>query len=173
MASNIDYHSTLFTGDEITPAIAKAANIAKTYGLALIKARTPVDKGDLQAGWKGKLEGNGVRWSNDTSYAGFVEFGTKKMAPRLMLTMSLPDIAVVFEEELGKELGKRLASKAISDMVANPVQPTYTNQGAPKIKGGLAGRKYSKEYLFANPKKILTPSQENDIAAARPLIKKR
>jgi hypothetical protein len=182
----IDYYGKLFSSPDITPGIARAANIAKTYGLALVKARTPVDSGDLKGGWQARLEGNGIRWSNAAPYAGFVEFGTRKMAPRAMLTNSLPDIAEVFTEELYKEVGKELGASTVSDYKT----PSYSNAGVgsnpskypevgnklqPKIKTGLSKRdkKTSKNYLFADPAKILNAKQEKSVARARPLLQRK
>jgi hypothetical protein len=105
MGVPISYFGKLFDSPNITPAIAKAANIAKAYGVALVKARTPVDTGDLKGGWKAKLEGNGIRFNNDTFYAGWVEYGTVKMAPRHMLTDSMPDIQDAFIDALYSEIG--------------------------------------------------------------------
>lgn len=183
----IDYYGKLFTnGAEVTPAIARAANIAKTYGLALVKARTPVDTGDLKTGWQAKLEGNGIRWSNEKYYAGFVEFGTRKMAPRSMLSGSIDDIAEVFAEELSREIGTALGQ----DIVSSAATPTYSNAGVgsnqtkypnvgnalqPKIKTGLTknAKNTSKKFLFADPAKILNGKQEKSIAQARPLLSRK
>lgn len=181
---SVNYYGKLFAEDlEVTPAIARAANIAKTYGLALVKARTPVDKGELKAGWQARLEGNGIRWSNDTRYAGFVEFGTRKMAPRAMLTNSIDDIEAVFADALMEEVGVYLAG----DIVASAHAPNYGNAGVgsnpqkypevgnklqPKLKTGLTknAKNTSKKYLFADPAKILNGKQEASIAKARPLL---
>lgn len=183
---SINYKGELFKGDEVTPAIARAANIAKTYGLALVKARTPVDTGDLKGGWKARLEGNGIRWTNETRYAGFVEFGTVKMAPRSMLSGSLADIKQVFDEELSNEVGKALGA----DIVTNHVTPSYSTAGVgsepkkytnvgnklqPKVKTGLSKKnaKTSKSYLFADPAKILNAKQEKSIASAKPKLQRK
>lgn len=180
----IDYYGKLFTDEtEVTPAIARAANIAKTYGLALVKARTPVDTGDLKGGWKAKLEGNGIRWTNETKYAGFVEFGTVKMAPRAMLSGSIDDISEVFAEELFREVGSALGADAITSSAtpgygnagvgSNPQKyPEVGNKLQPKIKTGLTknAKNTNKKYLFADPAKILNAKQEKSIARARPLL---
>jgi HK97 gp10 family phage protein len=181
MSVEINYYGKLFNSPDITPGIARAANIAKTYGLALVKARTPVDTARLHEGWKATLEGGGIRWSNDTPYAAYVEFGTRKMAPRGMLTRSLDDIKEVFIEELGKEIGKELGEQIVSDyktpgygnagVGSNPTKyPEVGNKLQPKIKTGLSKRdkKTSKNFLFSNPAKILSERQEKGINRARP-----
>lgn len=171
--SGVDYYGQLFNGDVITPAIARAANIAKTYGLALVQARTPVDSGNLKSNWKAKLEGNGIRWSNETPYSSFVEFGTKKMAARSMLSASIPDITAVFEEEISKEMGKALGASIGASIVSEAAIPTYNNQGSAKVAGGLAKRNFSKQYLFSNPSDILSGKQKAQAAKAKPLLQRK
>ncbi len=182
----IDYYGKLFDNSDVTPAIARAANIAKTYGLALVKARTPVDTNRLRPAWQARLEGNGIRWTNDTPYAGFVEFGTKKMAARSMLTGSLQDIEEVFASEINKEIGYQLGAEIISSYKT----PSYANAGVgsnpekypdvgsklqTKIKTGLSRNspKTNKKFLFADPAKILSERQQNSIDRARPLLSRR
>lgn len=182
--SQIDYYGKLFNSPEITPAIARAANIAKTYGTALIKAKTPVDTGKLKSDWQIKLEGNGLRITNEAYYAGFVEFGTKKMAPRSMMSSSLPAIQSVFIDELYQEIGEALGDDLLADykkpnyqsaVSANPKYPSVGTALQPKIKTGLtkSTKKTSKSYLFPNPNKILSPAQEKRVAQARPLLQRR
>lgn len=184
MAATISYYGKLFDSPQITPAIARAANIAKTYGAGLIKARTPVDTGRLKSDWNVKLEGNGLRITNDAPYAGFVEFGTSKMAARSMMTTSLPDIQRVFIDELYSEIGEALGNDMLIDfdkpgygsaVSANPKYPNVGKALQPKIKTGLTKRspKTSKSFLFADPKKILSKPQEAKIARARPLLQRR
>jgi HK97 gp10 family phage protein len=181
----INYYGKLFEADvQITPAIARAANIAKTFASGLIKARTPVDTGKLKSSWKVGLEGGGLRIKNDTFYAGFVEFGTSKMAPRSMMTSSLPEIQEVYIDALYKEIGEAMGDDLLADYTrpgyGNAVSrnPKYPNVGKalqPTIKTGLTKRtpKTAKAYLFANPNKILSSAQEKRIASARPLLQRR
>lgn len=180
MGTPINYYGRLFDSPNITPAIAKAANVAKTYGLGLVRARTPVDTGKLKGSWKARLEGNGIRWSNEASYAGFVEFGTSKAAPRRMLQDSLPDIQDVFIDELYKEVGEALAADLITDYqkagygnaikANNPKYPEVGKDRQPAIKSGLSRRSKTtnKEYLFSNPRKIVSRRQQKRIDNARP-----
>lgn len=182
--AEIDYYGKLFESPEITPAIARAANIAKTFGTALIKAKTPVDTGKLKSDWKLKLEGNGIRITNQAYYAGFVEFGTRKMAARAMMTSSLPEIRDVFIDALYDEIGGALGADLLSNFrkpgysTAVKGSPKYPNVGdalQPKIPTGLTKRdkKTSKEYLFPNPSNILNSRQRTRIDQARPLLQRR
>lgn len=184
MPATINYYGRLFDSNNITPAIAKAAHIAKAYGEGLIKARTPVDTSRLKNSWKLKLEGNGIRINNDTPYAGFVEFGTVKMAPRLMMTSSMPDIQDAFIDALYSEIGEAIGNDLLTDFAkpgyGSAVNPNkkYPEVGRTverPIGGGLSKRtkKTTKKYLFPNPNKILSKKQEEKIANARPLLQRR
>lgn len=180
MSVPISYYGALFReGQPITPGIARAANVAKTYGVALIKARTPVDKNVLRPAWQAKLEDSGIRFINPTPYAGWVEMGTRKMSGRHMLADSLPDINNMFRQQLIKELVKDLDLVSTDDPPSYPnaVKPTNPDKHPkvgseqkprPKSAGGLGKRKYSKEYLFANPKEILNQRAKDIVNAARP-----
>ena len=183
MASSINYYGKLFDSPEITPAIARAANIAKTFGAALIKAKTPVDTGRLKSDWKLKLEGNGIRITNEAYYAGFVEFGTRKMAARSMMTSSLPEIQSVFIDELYNEIGEAIGTDLLADfnrpsystaVNGTPKYPKVGNMLQPKISTGLSknNKKTSKSYLFANPAKILSERQTARTESARPLLQR-
>jgi Bacteriophage HK97-gp10, putative tail-component len=51
---------------------------------------TPVLTGALRAGWRVRRVGDGhYAVSNGVRYAGYVEYGTSKMAPRAMLGRAL------------------------------------------------------------------------------------
>ena len=182
--AQIDYYGKLFDSSNITPAIARAANVAKTFGKALIKAKTPVDTGNLKSLWDIQLEGNGLRVTNEAHYAGFVEFGTSKMAARSMMTSSMPEIQSVFIDELYQDIGEALGNDLLSDfqrpgydtaVVANKKYPSVGSALQTKIKTGLSKRsaKTSKKFLFADPKRILNEKQEKRIGQARPLLQRR
>lgn len=176
MAAPISFHGALFTeGSDITPAITKAAHVAKAYGLGLVKARTPVDTSELKSNWKAALEANGIRYVNDTPYAAYVEHGTSKMLGRHMLGDSLTDIETVFYNELSREIGKTLAF----DLIEVADNPSYTNTAPAPTKGNKAGkkegltkRKYSKKYLFSNPNDIVSLEKKKEVNAARPRFQK-
>jgi HK97 gp10 family phage protein len=185
--AEINYYGRLF--DEplaIQPAVARAANIAATFGKALIKAKTPVDTGKLKSQWDVKLEGNGLRITNPTNYAGFVEFGTRKMSARSMMTSSLPEIQSVFIDELYQDIGEAIGADLLTDfqkpgydsavVAKRPgLYPEVGNKLQPKITTGLSKRtkNTTKSYLFSNPAKILSGKQEKRISQAKPLYQKK
>lgn len=58
--------------------------------VAFIKSVTPVRTGRLQAGWKlSDLGGEQAMITNDVPYAGYVNDGTPRMAPRDMTGQTL------------------------------------------------------------------------------------
>lgn len=186
MSATINFYGPLFSSPDITPAIARAAHVARVFGQALIKAKTPVDTGKLKSDWKVKLEGQGLRITNAAPYAGFVEFGTVKMAARSMMTSSLPEIQAVFVSELysdiGKELGADLVGKVkqpnpsySNAVAANPAYPSVGKKLVPTISTGLSKRtaKTSQKYLFSRPNDILSKTQKARTENASPLLQRR
>ena len=160
--SSINFYGELFNKPNVTPEIRGALQVARSYGLALIKARTPVDTGALKEHWKAKTEGQGIRWSNQQHYAGFVELGTRKMAPRQMLAQSIPDIERVFEEELRRSLGRKFGV----DIIAQVYQPTYENTKDNQKRKTIEGRRVVKG------KPLINKSRAQEIAKAHPLLRR-
>jgi hypothetical protein len=177
--ATINYYGKLFNSPKITPAIARAAHTAAVYGKGLIAARTPVDTGALKASWTVRVEGNGVRIANSANYAGFVEFGTRKMAPREMMTSSLPDIQSVFIEELYKDVGEAIGGDLLADfakpgygnaVTGNSKYPQVGKDITRPIKDGLSKRtkQTSKNFLFPDTKNILGKRLLDKVSAAKP-----
>ena len=54
-----------------------------------IEDRTPVVSGALKNGWVTTQTQQGITLSNTQDYAGYVEYGTDKMAPRAMVATTL------------------------------------------------------------------------------------
>lgn len=96
-------------GVDIQTALEKT----KQYGIALVKASTPVKSGTLKAGWDAQVTHNGIIWKNPTPYSGYVELGTKRMRGRNMLGNSLPYIKEYFGKQVAKSLGARVASQVV------------------------------------------------------------
>jgi HK97 gp10 family phage protein len=183
--SSIDYYGKLFDGSTpITPAIARAANIAGAYGRGLVAAYTPVATGRLKSSWDLKLEGGGVRITNGTPYASFVENGTRKMSARSMVARAMPEIQDVFIDELYKEIGEAIGADVLQDFkkvsyesaaTPNSRYPNLGSQATPKIKTGLSKRttNTTKKFLFSNPRDILSKEQKAKVTQAKPLWQKR
>ena len=98
-----------------------------------------------------------------------------------MMTSSLPEIQSVFIDELYQDIGEAIGADLLADfnrpsyssaVAANPKYPNVGNALQPKISTGLTknSKKTSKNYLFANPAKILSERQTARTEAARPLL---
>jgi hypothetical protein len=71
---------------EVEPGIAEIAEQFKGD----VAGFTPVLTGALRAGWRVARVGDGhYAVSNGVRYAGYVEYGTSRMAPRAMLGRAL------------------------------------------------------------------------------------
>ena len=73
--------------------------------LERVRARTPVRTGALQEGWGFKPRLESIDIYNVEDYAGYVEYGTEKMAPRAMLRTTLLEaeqIAAIAKERSEK-----------------------------------------------------------------------
>jgi len=119
----VNHYGPLLRGRaSLTPEIRASIDDARAFGLALVKLRTPVKTGLLKGQWQARNEGLGIRWTNDTPYSVFVEFGTSKMAPRAMLGRSVPDIKEFFRRRLESRVGSRLGAELVTgrDYRANP-----------------------------------------------------
>jgi hypothetical protein len=112
----------------ITPEIRKAAKIAAAYADFRLRARSPVRTGQLRGAWKVRLVGNGLNLTNDTPYAVYNEFGTKRMAARPMAAPTLPEAQAVFKGELARLIGQKLAGKAINGVQNGRIPSPVRNQ---------------------------------------------
>lgn len=130
--ATINYYGKLFDGDVISPGIKAALEGTREFAALTVRSRTPVDTGRLKSQWNFDISGNGIRFKNSTPYAGFVEYGTSKMAPRAMLTRSLPDIQDYFNKSLANEIGKRLGERIIADSIPAPYYNTSVSPEPPK-----------------------------------------
>lgn len=118
MTSTINFYGQLFDGARITPAITRAAEDTREFGLALIRAKTPKRTGRLASNWQVNLEAHGLRYQNPTPYGIFVEMGTKKMAGGHMLGSSLPAIETHFKKALAREVGLRLGKRIVANITS-------------------------------------------------------
>lgn len=83
-------------------------NFKKEWALEFlerVRARTPVLTGALKDGWGFNMKQQSIDIWNTQDYAGYVEYGTEKMAPRAMLRTTLLEseqIAQVAKERSDK-----------------------------------------------------------------------
>jgi HK97 gp10 family phage protein len=126
-SATINYQGNLVAGGQVkTKAVQAALSKAAKYGQTLVKATTPRKTEALANSWKVTPKGNGLLWYNPMPYAGFVELGTKHMTGRRMMTRAVERTQEYFKNEVGRELGVRMASNAI----ANYSNIRLTSKGA-------------------------------------------
>jgi hypothetical protein len=116
----VQYYGQLFNKDQnITPEIRKAVNETIPYGLALIRQNSPVKTGALRAGWEAVPSGQGIEWKNKVKYTIYNELGTVHMAPRAMLTQSMPEINEYFKDRLNRAVGKKYGGEVSRNKETN------------------------------------------------------
>lgn len=94
--------------------VEEALQEARDYAETAVKARTPVRTGELKANWQVGKSKTSVTFSNQTPYAAFVEYGTRRMKPRAMMQKTLPETQEVFKQAILRKLGTRLGNKVSS-----------------------------------------------------------
>lgn len=65
--------------------------------LTRVQERTPVDTGFLQKNWEAAVQGDLIIISNDAPYAGYIEYGTPRIAPFAMLGQTVAEADVIAE----------------------------------------------------------------------------
>lgn len=82
-------------------AVRKAALEAKSYAETQLAAVTPVRTGQLARNWVVSANWTSISMVNNTPYAGFVEYGTRKMAARPMATAVAPRVKDYYLRRVG------------------------------------------------------------------------
>jgi len=70
-----------------------------------VAQRTPVRTGALKAGWEWDEQGDSLYFTNDVEYAIFVEQGTSKMAPRMMVGTTLLEVDDILKQVVKEVIG--------------------------------------------------------------------
>jgi len=123
--ATIKYSGNLWSEPNVTPEVRDAMKEVREFAQSLIESRTPVDTGEMRSRWQVSTGDRLLSIINPTYYAGFVEFGTRRMAARNCLTGALPAIEKRFTElvlekvtaKYGSGDSKRSSSKLASMMV--------------------------------------------------------
>ena len=85
----------------LRPAMRRASLEAKAYAETALREVTPVRTGRLASNWVVKDNLNGLTLSNQTPYAGFVEYGTRFMRARPMATRVAPAVREYYLKRVG------------------------------------------------------------------------
>lgn len=85
--------------------VATKANIVKAL-IADVQENTPVDTGELRAGWHDDGTAADLnaatRISNEVEYGPYVEFGTSRMEPRGMMQRTIANASSIAADEAAK-----------------------------------------------------------------------
>jgi hypothetical protein len=136
--SRLDLDLQLYNGTP-TPDVQQAIAQTATYAKQLIRDRTPVETGKLRRGWRVSGTSNGLKISNATEYASFLEHGTSKMSPRHMVTDAEADIRDYFNRQL-----------ALRNRVANRRQVREEFRRNPGVNAAIAQTAKALAQLFAS-----------------------
>lgn len=74
-----------------------------------VKRRTPVRTGELRVSFDYTVEDNFIEFGSDLDYASFVEWGTPKMAPQGMVSVTCEEAEQIAEMAARKPKRKRKA----------------------------------------------------------------
>jgi hypothetical protein len=102
----IKLNTSLLEGEAWNRAIRRAQKKAGSFGVKKLKAVTPVDTGLLQSKWVVRGDDLGLAIENPVRYAGFVDSGTSRMAPRNMTKKSIPPLMDFYEEEILRQIDR-------------------------------------------------------------------
>lgn len=121
MSAQVRFYGQLWKG-QTTSIIRKAARETARYAVRVLKREnkaTAYKTGKMASSWKAELADKGILLTNSAPYAGYVINGTKRMRARPILQRKLPAIQDKFKSELGKQIGRQLASKVIKTLDTN------------------------------------------------------
>lgn len=117
--ADIQYIGTLWNKPNMTAEVRAAVKETGAFARKILPTNTPVDTGKMAASWK---VGTGERTlviSNGVPYAGFVEYGTRKMRAREPLGKSLPEIEEFFQDTLLSKIEAKLEGAGSGRRAAN------------------------------------------------------
>jgi hypothetical protein len=90
--------------EQVNDSISKLVERYVEEVINRTKMKTPVDTGKLRDSWIGTSQETQCIFENSQPYAGFVEYGTVKMAPVGMLTTTLNESEQILQS-LTNEVG--------------------------------------------------------------------
>lgn len=114
MVATLKQYGQLYDSKSAKAAVESALAKTQVYGIGLLQGYTPVRTGRLKAGWSVIREGQGLTWANATPYGAYLEFGTRFMKPRPMLTPAIPQIKDYFRKTLVASIGRKAATSIVS-----------------------------------------------------------
>ena len=106
--ADIKFVGTLWNKPTVTAEVRAAMQDTADFARTILPKNTPVDTGRLANSWRVSVGDRIMVISNPTPYAGFVEYGTRKMAARNMLGKSVPAIEAHFKSSLESRVMAKL-----------------------------------------------------------------
>lgn len=112
--ASIRYSGGLWTKPQMTAEIRTAMKLTRVYMLDRLRKNSPVKTGKLRKSWKVSVGDrlfvvrNDVRNKKGTPYAGFTEYGTRKIKPRRYTQKSVKEAADYYKDTLSDLVDKKL-----------------------------------------------------------------
>ena len=97
----------LSQGFSVSEASRQAALQTAAWAEQQLRVISPKRSGLLASNWKARVSNNTLILENPTYYAGFVEYGTRKMAARPMAQIVAPQARDYYMRQLGKRFISR------------------------------------------------------------------
>jgi Bacteriophage HK97-gp10, putative tail-component len=109
--ARVSYIGTLWSSPVVTAEVRASMKDMESYALNKVQERTPVDTGKMKGSWSVKTSDRVIEIRNPVKYAGFIEFGTRKIPAFNCVSGAMPDIEAEFVRNLGKRLDDKYGSK--------------------------------------------------------------
>jgi len=107
--ADIRFIGTLWNKPTVTSEVRESIKETAQFARNLLPKNTPVDTGILARSWRVSVGDRIMTIANPTPYAGFVEYGTSRMAARGMLAKSIPEIESHFKSTLESKIQSKLS----------------------------------------------------------------
>lgn len=106
--AEIDYSGTLWSGKQMTAEIREASKEVEGYALEVLQKNSPVRTGRLRNSWLVKTGDRTIRIRNTAYYAGFPNYGTRRIKAQLFLEKSTEQILAKYKEILADKVEQKL-----------------------------------------------------------------
>lgn len=123
--AQVRYSGNLWAEPNVTPEVREAMQAIKPFAQALVESRTPVDTGKMKSSWLVGVGDRILKIENPTYYAGFIEFGTRKIRPFNCVSGALPAIEQRFKSLVIEKIeakygasGSRKSSAKVASLLA-------------------------------------------------------
>ena len=105
---------TLVTGD-VNQITKQAMEGLDTYAQDMLQALTPVKTGNMKSRWSVTTSDRLFMIKNSAYYSGFINYGTRKIAPRMMVEKTIDAVGDEFRSRVENILAETRRTKSIRD----------------------------------------------------------